>query len=264
MLGYDKAMNTPEPAREIDTLLDHLADACNGSIQIDADSLAQMAWQAKKCLRTDPAEAHMALGLIAMQRWDQRDAETEFQEALRYGWYPLLALNYAAALHRFHRLEDALKQVCRVIDKGPGAYFTDALETAVQCAYEIGRFHAATHLLALLRQHTEGPVSGIVEAIATELPPLVTAAETLALPDDVIAAATEQAWAVIRRSETHFKVEIDDFVGNDGDLFLSRTLRLPIPFEDAYRLDQTLMALQAESEIPLSKFCVSLQSDPAA
>ena len=67
-------MNTPEPAREIDMLLDRIVAAINGIYLLDEAALDAMAWQAKKCKRTDPGDARMVLALIADIRQDGKAA----------------------------------------------------------------------------------------------------------------------------------------------------------------------------------------------
>ncbi|MFZ1326661.1 MAG: hypothetical protein WAT67_11710 [Candidatus Contendobacter sp.] len=257
-------MNTPTPAREIDRLIDRLAYALNTDAPLDEAALGQAEWQAKKCQRTDPQEAHLALGMLAGLRQDRAAADQHFQEALRRGWRPMLALNYAAVLHRVYRPEDALEQFRQVIQAGPGRYFITAVERAIQCAYEAGRFHVASELMTLLRRHSDGPYTAMTNAITAGLPALVQAADALALTDEAMAAATDQAWAVISRLNKRMSVEIDDFIGDDGALFLSRTLLLSVPFEEARRMDLALMALQAETDVPLSTFCISVRDRPAA
>ena len=256
-------MNTPEPAREIDLLLDRIVAAINGIYLLDEAALDAMAWQAKKCKRTDPGDARMVLALIADIRQDGKAAEQHFEEALRYGWYPLLGMNYATTLRRFNRVEDALHQIQRVIDQGPGHYFLSALDSAVQCAYFAGRFHRTSELIATLCQYN-APLSREAEAMAETMLVLMPAVEHLGLTDEATAAATEQARSVIRRFHPRARVSIDDFIGQDDHLFLSRTLLVPVSFEEARRMDLELMALQAESDIPLSTFCVSLRDNPAA
>lgn len=256
-------MNTPEPAREIDTLLDRIVAAINGNDLLDEAALDAMAWQAKKCKRTDPGDARMVLGLIADMRQDVTAAQQHFEEALRYGWNPLLGMNYAATLRRFNRVEDALHQIQRVIDQGPGYYFLPALDFAFQWAYFAGRFHRASAFIATLCQH-DAPLSKEAEAIAETMLVLMQALEHLDLTDEATATATAQVWAVVRRFHPRARVLIDDFIGQDDHLFLSRTLLVPVSFEEARRMDLELIALQAESDIPLSTFCVSLRDNPAA
>lgn len=257
-------MNTFTPAKDIDRLIDRLAHALNTDLPLDEATLSQTEWQARKCERTDPQDTHMALGMLAGLRQNRTEADKHFQDALRRGWRPLIALNYAAVLHRLYGLEDALQQAYHVVQKGPGGYFVPALERALQCAYEMGRFHAASDLMTLIRKSADAPYAKMTNALAAALPPLVQAADALALTDDMMATATHPTWVIIsRQSNKRMQVEINDFIGNDGSLFLSRTLLLPVAFEQARRMDLELMTLQAESEIPLSKFCVSLRDKPA-
>mgnify|MGYP001218872712 FL=1 len=65
--------------------------------------------------------------------------------------------------------------------------------------------------------------------------------EQLALTDDQIVAMQQPAWALVRTLGGEKKgVTLDDFVGNDGQVFLSRTFLLPLTFEEAQALDNQL------------------------
>jgi len=70
-------MMTSTPAREIDELLSRLIAVDNSGSTPDDDALTRLQWQARKLLRSDPANAHMALGIIASLRRDEATAEQE-------------------------------------------------------------------------------------------------------------------------------------------------------------------------------------------
>ena len=61
-------MTTLTPKREIDELLSRLVAIVNSGSALADDELVRLQWQARKLLRSDPADAHMALGIIASLR----------------------------------------------------------------------------------------------------------------------------------------------------------------------------------------------------
>lgn len=152
-------MTTLTPKREVDELLRRLAVIVNsGSAPVD-DELARLHWQARKLLRSDPADAHMALGIIAFLRLDETTAEQEFQYSLGMGgWKPIWAINFATMLRTFNRMEEALSQTLTVVQQGPGLFYVPALKEAIEWAYAVGRLHLATELLESLRKHTTEPL----------------------------------------------------------------------------------------------------------
>ena len=95
-------MTTPTPVREIDELLSHLAAIVNSGFASSDDELARLHWQARKLPRSDPANAHMALGIFASLRLDETTTEQEFLRSLaKGGRRPVWAMNFATMLRTF-------------------------------------------------------------------------------------------------------------------------------------------------------------------
>ena len=261
-------MTTLTPKREIDELLRRLVAIVNsGSAPVD-DELARLHWQARKLLRSDPADAHIALGIIASWRRDEATAEQEFLRSRDMGgWRPDWALNFATTLGRFYRVEEALQQTLAVVRQGPGPFYVPALEGAIEWAYAVGRLHLATELLESLRNHTTEPLPDRTSYLENLLPSLVKAADALSLTDDQMAAMQVPAWALIREKRIEAgSIGIEDKVYNDGSPFISRTFELPLPFDEILRLEEALVKTQSEQEetLPIWDFSVSLREQEAA
>ena len=262
-------MTTPTPAREIDELLDHLIAVGNSDAVPDNDALTRLQWQARKLLRSDPADAHMALGIVASWCRDEATAEKEFLLSRdQGGWRPLWALNFATTLGRFHRVKEALQQTLTVVRQGPGPFYVPALGEAIIRAYATGRLRLAAELLESLRKHMTGPLPDkFVAQIEKALPPLVKTADDLGLTDDQMAAVQAPIWALIREKQVAAgAVGIEDEVYNDGNPFISRTFELPLPFEEILQLEEALVKAQSEQEaaLPIWDFSVSLREQEAA
>lgn len=261
-------MTTPTPAREIDELLSRLVAIVNSDTVLADDELARLQWQARKLLRSDPADAHMVLGIIAALRKDEITAEQEFQRSRgEGGWRPLWAVNFAAALHGFNRTEEALNHTLTVVQQGPGELYIRALEKAIKLAHLAGRLHLAAEHLESLRKHTAEPLPDYVAIVDQVLQPLVKAADELALTDDQMAAIQAPVWALIREKRlAPGTVAIEDEVYNDGSLFISRTFKLSVSFEELLQMEEALVKAQSEQEdiLPIWNFSVGLQEREAA
>lgn len=261
-------MNQPAPARKIDVLLQRLKLLADGNAQQPLDELEshRLRQQAKTLLKTDPAEAHMVLGLLALLQWDETVAEQEFKAAFTYGWNPVLAINYSVMLSRFNRVEEALRQVEEIISAGAGGpHYAAALYEAIKWAYSSGRLYLAANYVRLC-QLADAPLSGDVALIASQLESLITAADALALSDDLMSAMQAPAWTLLRQQGFRKPIAISDTVLNDGDLFMTRTFLLPVSSEDAYRLDHQLIETVSEMEVdwPVERFGVALREEVAA
>ena len=260
---------TPVPARKINVLLDRL----NALLQrANEQPIDELEWQrlrqeARPLLATDPQEARMVLGILAALRGDEATAMQEFEAARTLGWTPAWALNRATMLARFHRMEDALNEGMTVVEHGPGsAFYLPALREAAEWAYAVGRLHLAADLLKAFRQHHPEPLPPDLHDLEDSLARFVPVADALELTDDLMAEMQAPAWALIRAQGFQRRVAMTDAAHNDGDLFLSRAFRVPLPFEAAYRLDLRLVEAYADSEAdwPIERFVVSLRAqDPA-
>lgn len=261
-------MTTPTPKREIDKLLDRLIAVDNSDVAPDNDALKRFQWQARKLLRSDPADAHIALGIIASWRRDEATAEKEFLLSRdKGGWRPLWALNFATTLGRFHRVEEALSQTLGVVQQGPGPFYAPALREAISWAYAVGRLHLAIELLESLRKHTTEPLPDKIASLENNLQPPVEAADALGLTDDQMMAIQAPVWALAREKQIAAgAIVIEDEVYNDGSLFISRTFVLSVPFEEILRLEEALVKAQSEQEeaLPIWDFSVSLREREAA
>lgn len=258
----------PVPARKIKVLLDRL----NALLQrANEQPIDELEWQrlrqeARPLLATDPQEARMALGILAALRGDEATAMQEFEAARTLGWTSAWALNRATMLARFHRMEDALNEVMTVVKQGPGSGYQPALREAAEWAYAIGRLHLAADLLKAFRQHHPEPLPPDLIDLEDSLARFVPVAEALELTDDLMAEMQAPAWALIREQGFRRMVAITDAAHNDGDAFLSRAFRVPLPFEAAYRLDLRLVEEYADSEAdwPIERFVVSLRAQEPA
>ncbi|HMQ13798.1 MAG TPA: hypothetical protein PKD21_10140 [Candidatus Competibacter phosphatis] len=261
-------MTTPTPAREIDVLLSRLVAIVNSNAVLADDELARLQWQARKLLRSDPTDAHMALGIIAAMRLDETAAEREFLRARdEGGWRPIWALNFATILGRFHRVEEALRQTLDVMQQGPGPSYVAAQNETIIWAYAVGRLHRAAEILESLRKHTTEPLPDKVAKVDQALQPLVKAADELELTDDQMAAIQAPVWALIREKRlAPNTVTVEDEVYNDGSLFISRTFGFSLPSDELLQMVQALVKAQSEQEeiLPIWNFSVGLQEREAA
>ncbi|MDG4562571.1 MAG: hypothetical protein RKO24_01645 [Candidatus Competibacter sp.] len=260
-------MTTLTPKREIDELLSRLAAIVNSGSVLADDELTRLQWQARKLLRSDPADAHMALGIIASWRRDEATAEQEFLRSLaKGGRRPVWAMNFATMLRTFNRMEEALSQTLAVAQQGPGPFYVQALKGAIEWAYAVGRLHLATELLESLRKHTTEPLPDKSVNLDRILRPLVEAAGVLGLTDDQMAAMQAPVWALLREKRIVDTIVIEDEVYNDGSLFISRTFVLPVPFEEILQLEEALVKTQSEQEetLPIWDFSVSLREREVA
>ncbi len=261
-------MTTPTPAREIDVLLSRLVAIVNSNAVLADDELARLQWQARKLLRSDPADAHMALGIIASLDWDETTTEQEFLHSRdESGWRPIWALNFAVMLGRFNRMEEALRQTLDVMQQGPGPSYVAAQKETIIWAYAVGRLHRAAEILESLRKHTTEPLPDKVAKVDQALQPLVKAADELELTDDQIAAIQAPVWALIREKRlAPGTVAIEDEVYNDGSLFISRTFKLSVSFEELLQMEEALVKAQSEQEdiLPIWNFSIGLQEREAA
>ena len=261
-------MTTPTPAREIDELLNRLVAIVNFDTVLANDELVRLQWQARKLLRSDPADAHTALGIIAAMRLDETTAEREFLRARDDGgWNPFWALNFATMLGRFHRVEEALHQTLDVVQQGPGPFYVPALEKTITWAYAVGRLRLVAEILESLRKHATAPLPDKTVKLDHGLASLVKAADELELTDDQMAAIQAPVWALIREKRlAPGTVAIEDEVYNDGSLFISRTFKLSVSFEELLQIEEALVKAQSEQEdiLPIWNFSVGLQEREAA
>jgi hypothetical protein len=260
-------MTTPTPAREIDVLLSRLVAIVNSNAVLADDELARLQWQARKLLRSDPADAHRALGIIASLDWDETTTEQEFLHSRdKSGWRPIWALNFAVMLGRLHRVEEALLQTLDVVQQGPGPFYVSALDKAIKLAHLAGRLHLAAEHLESLRKHTVEPLRDELIEQDKALQLLVKTADELELTDDQMAAMLAPVWALLREKRLALDtVTIEDEVYNDGSLFISRTFGLPLPFEELLQMEEALVKAQSEQEdiLPIWNFSVGLQGREA-
>jgi hypothetical protein len=178
----------------------------------------------------------------------------EHEAALRCGWDRQRALNYAVTLQRFYRYDEAIRQAQNVMQREP--LDLDAMEVMVTNAYFAGRFQLTAQLLAEYRKRVPDQWVGDLAEIETEMQSIQPMIEQSFLTDDQIVAMQQSAWALMRTLKSgNRKITIKDFVGNDGQVFLSRTFRLPLTFEEAQALDDQLVRQLAEhDDWPLEKF----------
>jgi hypothetical protein len=220
--------------------------------------------QAQDALAQNPGDAHMALGIIASLEDREDEACREHGLALRCSWNPQRALNYAVTLQRFFRHDEAIHQAQQVMQSDP--LDLDAIELAVINAYFAGRFQLTAHLLAEYRKRVPGPWVGDLVEIERGMQSIQPMIEQSALTDDQIVAMQQPAWALVRTlGDGKKRVTLDDFVGDDGQVFLSRTFLLPLTFEEVQALDDELVAQLAEhDDWPLEKFIITLREQEAA
>ncbi len=261
-------MTTPTSAREIDVLLSRLVAIVNSNAVLADDELTRLQWQARKLLRSDPADAHTALGIIAAMRLDETTAEREFLRARDDGgWNPFWALNFATMLGRFHRVEEALHQTLDVVQQGPGPFYVPALEKTITWAYAVGRLRLVAEILESLRKHATAPLPDKTVKLDHGLASLVKAADELELTDDQMAAIQAPVWALIREKRlAEDTVALEDGVHNDGSLLMTRLFKLSVSFEELLQMEEALVKAQSEQEdiLPIWNFSVGLQEREAA
>lgn len=261
-------MTTPEPARKIDVLFERLIeinaafyDETGQPVRVIVDEieLKRLERDARNSLGTDTRKARMALGLIAAFRGDETGADREFAAARVLGWTPVTAMNYAATLRRFCRIDDALTHAMTVVDQGPGPLYAQALNQAVEWAYTVGRLHLASTLLAKLREHAKGAITERLTTLAEALRSLVKAADELGLTDDLMAATQAPVWAAIRELPLadFAAVALQDEVIPGERPSILRTYWVDISEEEGFALNGRMNEIWAESDdaSPVDDFC---------
>lgn len=206
----------------------------------------------------------MALGMIAALEGCEEDACRQHEAALRCGWDVQRAMNYAVTLQLFYRYDEALRQAQAVMDSDP--LHLEAIKVALTNAYFAGRFHLAGQLIAEYRKRVPGPLVNEwaeMEAVTRAAHPVI---EQAGLTDERIATMQQPVWALVRTAIGKRKgVSVDDFIGNDGQPFLSRTLRLPVSFKEAQALDDQWVAQLVEYEDwPMETLMIILREKEAA
>lgn len=251
------------PVLQVDELISQLVAFQRSGLRNDL-KLRSFRHQAQGLLAHSPGDAHMALGIIASLEDREDEACREHEAALRCSWNPQRALNYAVTLQRFYRYDEAVRQAQNVMERDP--LDLDAIEMMVTNAYFAGRFQLTAQLLAEYRKRVPDQWEGDLAEIETEMQSIQPMLEQSALTDDQIVAMQQPAWALMRTLKSgNRKVTIEDFVGNDGQAFLSRTFRLPLTFEEAQALDDQLVRQLAEhDDWPLEKFITIFREQEAA
>ena len=250
------------PALQIDELITQLVDFNHSGIRNDL-KLRAFRNEAQHLLVQDPGNAHMVLGMIASLEGREEEACQQHEAALRYGWNALYALNYAVTLQSFCRYDDALRQAQNVMDKEP--LDLEAIKVALKNAYFAGRFRLAGQLIAEYRKRVPGPLINDQAEIETGIQSIQPLMEQSGLTDEQIVTMQQPVWALVRTAiENRTKVSVDDFVGNDDQMFLSRTIRLPLVFEEAQALnDQWVVQLAEYDNWPLETFIITLREKEA-
>lgn len=251
------------PAPKIHELLNRLV-ALHRSEAPDELELRRLRQEAQRLLDHDPGDAHMVLGMIACLENREAEAIHQHETALDCGWNKPRALNYTTTLRSFYRLDEAIRQAQVVMQRDPLSL--DGIQVALCYAYAAGRFQLADQLLAEYRKRVPGEWIGELADIEAGVRLVLPMIERLALTDDLIAAMQQPAWALVRTLGGGKEFDIVDAVGNDGEEFLSRTLKLPLTFEAAQALDDQLVKQWAEQEEewPLDKFVVTLREKETA
>jgi hypothetical protein len=251
------------PVLQIDELISQLVAFQRSGSRNDL-KLRSFRHQAQGLLAHSPGDAHMALGIIASMEDREDEACREHEAALRCGWDRQRALNYAVTLQRFYRYDEAVRQAQNVMQREP--LDLDAMEMMVTNAYFAGRFQLTAQLLAEYRERVPDRWTGDLAEIETEMQSIQPMIEQSFLTDDQIVAMQQPAWALMRTLKSgNRKITIKDFVGNDGQAFLSRTFCLPLTFEEAQALDDQLVRQLAEhDDWPLEKFITIFREQEAA
>ncbi|MCP5196970.1 MAG: hypothetical protein H6974_09325 [Gammaproteobacteria bacterium] len=251
------------PALKIDALIDELIAFQRSGLRNDL-KLRAFRSEVRELLPYSPGDAHMALGIIASLEEREDEACREHEAALRCGWTLQRALNYAVTLQRLFRHDEAIQQARNVMQRDPGDLA--ALEMAVTNAYLSGRFRLTAEFLDEYRKRVPDKEASNLTDIENEMQAIRPMIEQSNLSDDQTAAIQWPACAIIRTlGREKDRVGIDDFVGDDGQIFLSRTFRLPLAFEDVQRLnDQLVEQLIEHDDWPLEQFIVTLREKAAA
>lgn len=251
------------PAPKIHELI-HRLEPLHRSEAPDELELRRLRQEAQRLLAHDPGDAHMALGMIACLENREAEAINQHEIALRCGWNTQRALNYTTTLRSFYRYDEAIRQAQVVMQRYPS--HLEAVQVALRNACAAGRFQLADQLLAEYRKRVPGEWTSALADIEKWVRSVLPMIERLALTDDLIAAMQQPAWALVRTLGGGKEFDIVDAVGNDGEEFLSRTLKLPLTFEAAQALDDQLVKQWAEQEEewPLDKFVVTLREQKTA
>jgi hypothetical protein len=250
-------MNTPEPAREIDRLIERLVFLKEAQ-SVNEIELQRLFQEAKRLLPYDPGDAHMVLGMVAYLKGDDETARAEHQKSLNVKWTPLRAFNYAGTLGDQHYPQEALNQSMHIIEQGMNKHDPMVLRNAVIAAYSAGHLHQAATLLAqynALGLAEEGKVANI----AKQLPDILSVVDTLGLTDEVIASIQEPAWAAIRETESTKRkmIRVEDSVVSDERSSILRTYWVPVSEEEGHALNWRMIEIRSEQDeaASIEDFC---------
>lgn len=251
------------PALQIDELITQLTDFHHSGIHNDL-KLRAFRNKAQSLLAQTPGSAYMALGMIATLEYREDEACQQHERALQCGWNAQRAINYATTLQLFYRYDEAFRQARDVMDNDP--FNLEAIKVALMNAYFAGRFRLVRQLIAEYRKRVPNPLANEwaeVDAMTRTVLPVI---EQAGLTDERIATMQQPAWTLVRAAMmARGKVSVNDFVGNDGQSFLSRTIQLPLAFEEAQALNDQWVAHVAEDEDwPLETFVITFREKEAA
>lgn len=249
------------PALKVDELLARL-EALRTSGARDELELRRLRQEARRLLDLYPSDgdAHMTLGIIACLEGIEEEAVRHHEAALRCGWTPIRAMNYVVTLDNFYRHDEAFHQALDVVGKDRSNLM--ALRVASRLAYITGRFRAERNLLTEYAKRVSGELPDDLAEIYEHAKLFVPLVEQLDLNDDLLAAFHRPLWELLHTKGFGQDIKIDDQIFSDGgDRFISRTLHLPLSFEDAQTLNwQWVETLSEQDESwPMEKFMITLR-----
>jgi hypothetical protein len=247
------------PVRKIEQLVERLI-AHHDAIQINEFELQRLKREIKLELASFPGDAHMALGMLACLKGDLSEARSQHETSLAQGWTTERGLNYAVTLQQMYCYDEGLQMTKKVMESDP--LHLGAIQMAIRDAFMMGRFRLAAKLCEEYRKRApDDQWPGDLAGMKAGINKVLLVVEELDLEDELVASMHEPAWELIR---SNFKrgvtPSIYDHLGNDGSPFIYRTLRFPISFEAAQRLDDQLVERVAEFEDwPLEKFAIIIR-----
>lgn len=137
-----------------------------------------------------------------------------------------------------------------------------ALRAATRLAFTTGRYRLERDLLTEYAKRSPNEMTADLAKLNTDVNSLVLAAESLNLTDDLLAEIHRPLWDLLRPIGCGKDINITDLVIGDGDdCFISRTLRLPVSFEEAQALNWQWVERIAEQDEPwpIEKIIITLR-----
>lgn len=135
-----------KPQKITNDIIDQLNQFARGDVKPDEFTLKKLRNKTEKLLNVDPVEANVVLGIIATIARDEKEAIKRFESAMNRSNSPMVFQNYAQAMIRFGRTDEAAK----LANDSLAMYGDDpsTLNDIADIAFKAGFFKFAENVIA--------------------------------------------------------------------------------------------------------------------